>query len=639
MPDDVIAKEDETVELKCSATGDPRPTIQWQKEEGRIPFGRARQLDDGTLWIEKVQVSDDGVYVCIAENDAGTVKAVGRLTVHTMPSFLIKPTNQVVGRGRTATLQCVVTGNPPPTVFWSKGQEQHLMFPNHESGRYSVSEDGTLRIRDIQYDDEGQYVCQGLNVLGSEKATANIQVRGEDRRPPPTIIMGPQNQTLELKEVAMLPCQAKGDPPPVIRWYKDGRPLIGTDPRITILNSGTLQISDVRTSDTAVYTCKAISETGETSWKAMLTIAKQGPFHRMPKPSTFPDPPSKPVITGVTDTSVHISWQAERDLGKSPVTGYVLEYFSYELPEGWVRVPDVIQTETYTVHNLKPETSYIFTVRAQNAFGISEPSPPSEAIKIEVSSTPPENIVIHKEDNTIHIRWSPPKSDHSDDLTGYEIYCMDDDRTHNCSVTTDDTTSSVRIQNVDPERTYRIRLAARTGQGIGAWSKTFVVGPEQTNIMKEPWFLGMLISTIGGTVWLALCIFSIWLCRKRKHKKKMAQNGMYSAVPVHKSDESRSGVVLSRDDALYSQKDPHGTLSGGTAKDMDGGGGVPQGMYSIANSGGTLMPQMKTFYQKPSSTPVSVAPYATTTLINTCGSMGGNSNLGKPIQAASCVTV
>ena len=35
-----------------------------------------------------------------------------------------------------------------------------------------------------------------------------------------------------------------------------------------------------------------------------------------------------------------------------------------------------------------------------------------------------------------------------------------------------------------------------------------------------------------------------------------------TAVPVHKSDETRSGVVLSRDDALYSQKDPHGNLGG-----------------------------------------------------------------------------
>ena len=57
-------------------------------------------------------------------------------------------------------------------------------------------------------------------------------------------------------------------------------------------------------------------------------------------------------------------------------------------------------------------------------------------------------------------------------------------------------------------------------------------------------------------------------------------------------------------------------------------------MYSVATSGGgTLMPQMKTFYQKPASTPVSVAPYATTTLINTSGNMGGSSTMSKPMQS------
>ena len=59
-------------------------------------------------------------------------------------------------------------------------------------------------------------------------------------------------------------------------------------------------------------------------------------------------------------------------------------------------------------------------------------------------------------------------------------------------------------------------------------------------------------------------------------------------------------------------------------------------MYSVAGGGsGTLMPQMKTFYQKPNAAPVSVAPYATTTLINTSGTMGGGggSTLGKPMQS------
>ncbi|ESO88452.1 hypothetical protein LOTGIDRAFT_165578 [Lottia gigantea] len=160
-----------------------------------------------------------------------------------------------------------------------------------------------------------------------------------------------------------------------------------------------------------------------------------------------------------------------------------------------------------------------------------------------------------------------------------------------------------------------------------------LVGPEQPNIMKEPWFIGMLISTIGGTLWLALCIFSIWLCRKRKNRKKLAQNGMYSAVPVHKAEDSSRSVA----DVVYAQKDGniHGNMSGygglhsdlaslldANSKDVEL---KDQNIYNTAGS----IPQMKTFYQKPNSTlAVSVAPYATTTLINTGQGMPGRSHQG-----------
>ena len=48
-----------------------------------------------------------------------------------------------------------------------------------------------------------------------------------------------------------------------------------------------------------------------------------------------------------------------------------------------MRVAERIKEESHTVHNLKPDTSYIFVVRARNAFGISEPSAPSDSIKIQ----------------------------------------------------------------------------------------------------------------------------------------------------------------------------------------------------------------------------------------------------------------
>ncbi|KAH9509233.1 hypothetical protein Btru_046533 [Bulinus truncatus] len=155
------------------------------------------------------------------------------------------------------------------------------------------------------------------------------------------------------------------------------------------------------------------------------------------------------------------------------------------------------------------------------------------------------------------------------------------------------------------------------------------IGPEQTNIVSEPWFIWMLVGTIGGTLWLALCVFTIWLCRRRRRnkKKKMSQNGMYSAVPVHKSDEStRGGNVLTREDVMYSQKDGNiHTAYGGLQSDLASllDCGHKDGMDgSQVYSSATSMPQMKTFYQRPGQPPSSsVAPYATTTLIN----KGGNS--------------
>ena len=82
---------------------------------------------------------------------------------------------------------------------------------------------------------------------------------------------------------------------------KNARPLPAHDARLALLDSGTLQISDLKQSDTGVYTCKAVSETGETTWSAALVVeVPTNPsviFHRTPEPSTFPGPPSMPQVT------------------------------------------------------------------------------------------------------------------------------------------------------------------------------------------------------------------------------------------------------------------------------------------------------------------------------------------------------
>ena len=42
------------------------------------------------------------------------------------------------------------------------------------------------------------------------------------------------------------------------------------------------------------------------------------------------------------------------------------------------------------------------------------------------------------------------------------------------------------------------------------------LGSRRQDILREPWFLGTLLGCIGGLLWLAFCIVSIWLYRRRK---------------------------------------------------------------------------------------------------------------------------
>ena len=89
---------------------------------------------------------------------------------------------------------------------------------------------------------------------------------------------------------------------------------------------------ELRESDSGVYTCLAVSETGETSWSSQLQVRHPSSpsvvFHRMPDASTFPAAPTRPSVDLVTETSVSLSWQPSDNHGASPVMSYTLEYFS-----------------------------------------------------------------------------------------------------------------------------------------------------------------------------------------------------------------------------------------------------------------------------------------------------------------------
>lgn len=393
-PHDVTAEVGSMVLFDCRVSGDPMPSISWKKRNQQMPVGRAYIAPDNRgLRIDRVQVSDEGEYMCQAKNPAGSIEASARLRVHAPPSFTKTPLDVNVESGDTAVFDCEAEGQPEPARFWSREGQQDLLFPGHISldGRVKVTLHGQLTINDVRPADEGNYVCAAMNTAGSSLTKAALKVVSKtlSSNPPPIIVHGHSNQTLTVSASAILPCQASGRTPPRIGWLKNGEPIALDDPalrtRYNQLATGSLQISDLRKSDTGVYTCRARNDDGESTWTASLVVEDHTnpsvTFSRMSDISTFPTAPGTPSFHNVTEDGVDLEWTPPERNGASLITGYILQYFSPEMGETWFNVPDYISSPRFRVKNLKPSHSYVFVVRAENVNGIGPPSQMSEVIR------------------------------------------------------------------------------------------------------------------------------------------------------------------------------------------------------------------------------------------------------------------
>ncbi|XP_059932178.1 roundabout homolog 2-like [Gadus macrocephalus] len=435
-PSDLVVSKGEPATLNCKAEGRPGPLIEWYKDGERVetdrddPRSHRMLLPSGSLFFLRIvhgrrSKPDEGVYTCVARNHLG--EAISRnasLEVASNavwclqseaprpeqtpdcqqhgvpPQISIKPRDQIAAQGKSATFQCGTTGNPPPAIFWQKEGSQMLLFPGQppsQSGRYSVSMGGQLGIADVHPEDAGFYICQAISVAGSVLTKALLEVEGgPSGHIPPIIRQGPANQTVSRGTAAQLHCHVIGGSSVRISWEKDGEGVEGDKPRTTLMENGTLQITDVKETDSGMYTCTVSSTKGESSWSGMLTVREDASMSRVSESIQLPGPPQKPVVTEVTRNTVTLTWQSNPHEGGAAVTSYIIEAFSQSVGSAWQTVADHVKQERHTVLGLFPNTVYLFIVRAVNSYGLSDPSPISEPVRTQDGS-PTEQGVDHRQ--------------------------------------------------------------------------------------------------------------------------------------------------------------------------------------------------------------------------------------------------
>ncbi|XP_076374931.1 Down syndrome cell adhesion molecule 1 isoform X22 [Megalopta genalis] len=416
----------QVVTVPCAVVeGDQPLKLRWTLNSYPIsPHSGISIVDLGgrgaILSIGSVQATHAGTYTCIAENLAGRHELSADLIVNVPPRWILEPTDKPFAQGSDARVECKADGFPKPQVTWKRatgdtpGDYTDLKLSNPD---ISV-EDGTLAINNIQKTNEGYYLCEAVNGIGSGlSAVILISVQA-----PPHFEIKLKNQTARRGEPAVLQCEAQGEKPIGILWNMNNKRL---DPKLDsrytireeILANGVLSdlsIKRTERSDSALFTCVATNAFGSDDTSIDMIVQE------------VPEVPYGLKVLDKSGRSVQLSWAAPYD-GNSPITRYVIEYKiskgSWETDIDRVLVPGS-QQNVARVFNLRPATTYHLRIVAENEIGASRPSDTVTIITAEEApSGPPNNVRVDAVDqHTLKVTWKPPsREDWNGEILGYYV--------------------------------------------------------------------------------------------------------------------------------------------------------------------------------------------------------------------------
>ncbi|NWV28006.1 IGS10 protein, partial [Origma solitaria] len=314
--------------VDCKASGSPTPEISWGLPDGTVVNNamladdsghRSRRyilFDNGTLYLNKAGVTEAGDYTCYAQNTLGRDEMKIHVTV-IMAAPQIKhkyKTYIAVAAGDTALLDCEAAGEPRPQIFWLLPSSEMI---SSSTDRHSLYANGSLSISHTKLLDAGDYLCVARNPGGDDTKLYKLGVAAK-----PPIINGLYRNKTIMKVTAVrhskkhIDCQAEGMPPPQVMWIMPDNifltaPYYGS--RIAVHKNGTLEIRNVRPSDTADFICVARNDGGETVLVVQLQVTEmlRRPMFKNPFNEKIIAKPGKTVTLNCSvdgNPPPHVSW-------------------------------------------------------------------------------------------------------------------------------------------------------------------------------------------------------------------------------------------------------------------------------------------------------------------------------------------
>ncbi|XP_053213156.1 cell adhesion molecule DSCAM-like isoform X2 [Panonychus citri] len=437
-PGDISSTKGEQVWSNCQASGFPTPSIIWKKAQNGttsyktiVSSFRVQILDSGALFIDDIQKSDSGLYLCQASNGVGSeLSKVIRISVHEGAYFTSKFRSETFTKSQESKLSCEAYGEKPITIQWRKDDKPIIFDPKRVILKDRITAEGyssELTIMDIDRRDSALYSCHASNGYGKDETRIQLVVR-ESPDPPNDI------KTTEVKSRSV---KITWSPPfsgnsPIQRYHIYLREhlnevaFLGLQNRnLTIPNSETSwTINDLVPLTNYTICLTAINEIGQSEPSHLVRF------------QTDEEVPNKPPehLKGyaISSREIRVAWnspEARYSFGK--IKGYYIGYRPVDSGDAsiykTITISDDFRPEI-TLSNLARKTKYEIVVQAFNSKGpgiLSDPitvetyhEDPPKPPKIQSTTVTFSSItlewIVESEENQITgfiIRGSSSKND------------------------------------------------------------------------------------------------------------------------------------------------------------------------------------------------------------------------------------
>ncbi|XP_074060017.1 receptor-type tyrosine-protein phosphatase S isoform X7 [Macrotis lagotis] len=455
-----VVERTRTATMLCAASGNPDPEITWFKDflpvDPSTSNGRIKQLRSestpirGALQIESSEETDQGKYECVASNSAGVrYSSPANLYVRVRrvaPRFSILPVSHEIMPGGNVNITCVAVGSPMPYVKWMQGAEDLTPEDDMPVGR------NVLELTDVK--DSANYTCVAMSSLGVIEAVAQITVKSLPKAPGTPVVT-------ENTATSITITWDSGNPDPVSYYVIEYK---------SKSQDGPYQIKEDIT--TTRYSIGGLSPNSEYEiWVSAVNTIGQGPPSESVVTRTGEQAPASAPrnVQGrmLSATTMIIQWEEPVE-PNGLIRGYRVYYtMEPDHPVGNWQKHNVDDSLLTTVGSLLEDETYTVRVLAFTSVGDGPLSDPIQVKTQQGVPGQPMNFRAEaKSETSISLTWSAPRQE---SIVMYELLYREEDHDKEVGKNFGPTTWFV-VDDLKPNTEYTFRLAARSAQGLGAFT-------------------------------------------------------------------------------------------------------------------------------------------------------------------------